>query len=125
MKNRTWIIILSAAVIVCGILWLCILNSASPSEIAGIYQDGKLVEQIDLNGVTEEREITLSGEYGKNTIYISHGHIEMKSAQCPDKLCVKHGALENSSTPIVCLPNKVVIQFENTALGSDAKTGAV
>ncbi len=124
MKTRTWIIILSSAVIVCAVLWMFILNSSSPSKIVGIYQDGSLVEKIDLNSVTDEREITLNGKFGKNIIFISHGHIEMKSAECPDKICVKHGALEIGGTPIVCLPNKVVIQFEETPYGADAKTGA-
>lgn len=125
MKTRKWIIILSLAVIVSAVLWLFILNWSSPSEIVGIYQNGNLIEKIDLNSVTQEREITLSGEYGENIILLSHGHIEMKSAECPDKICVKHGALETSATPIVCLPNKVVIQFENTYDNIDAKTGAV
>ncbi|MCH5300930.1 MAG: NusG domain II-containing protein [Ruminococcus sp.] len=123
MKTRTWIIVLSSAVIVFAIWWLFISNSLSPSKIVGIYQNGNLVEKIDLNSVTGEREITLSGEFGKNVVLVSHGHIEMKSAECPDKICVKHGALEKSGTPIVCLPNKVVIQFEDTSDDVDAKTG--
>lgn len=123
MKTRTWIIVLSSAVIVCTIWWLFISIFSSPSKIVGIYQNGNLVEKIDLNSVTGEREITLSGEFGKNVVLVSHGHIEMKSAECPDKICVKHGALEKSGTPIVCLPNKVVIQFEDTPDDVDAKTG--
>lgn len=123
MKTRTWIIVLSSAVIVCTIWWLFISIFSSPSKIVGIYQNGNLVEKIDLNSVTGEREITLSGEFGKNVVLVSHGHIEMKSAECPDKICVKHGALEKSGTPIVCLPNKVVIQFEDTSDDVDAKTG--
>ncbi len=125
MKTRTWIIILSSVVIVCAILWMSILNSLSPSKIVGIYQDGNLVEKIDLNSVTYQREITLTGEFGKNTIYISNEHIEMKSAECPDKLCVKHGELKSGGTPIVCLPNRIVIQFEDDSKEADAKTGAV
>lgn len=125
MKNRTWIIILSSAVIVCAALWLFISNYSSPSQIVGIYQDSKLVEKIDLGGVTGEREITLSGEYGENVILISNGHIRMKSADCPDKLCVEHGELKSGGTPIVCLPNKVVIKFEGSSDIADAKTGAV
>lgn len=125
MKTRVWIIILSLAVLVCAVWWMLVSAPSYPSKIVGIYQNGSLVEKIDLNSVTGEREITLSGKFGKNTIFISHGHIEMKSAECPDKICVKHGALESSGTPIVCLPNKVVIKFESSSDGADAKTGAV
>lgn len=125
MRNRIWIIVFSSVLLVCAVCWLCISNSSSQSQIVGIYQNGSLVEKIDLNCVTGQREITLSGDYGNNTILISNGHIEMKSADCPDKLCVKHGELKNGSSPIVCLPNRVVIKFEETSYGADAKTGAV
>lgn len=125
MKNRIWIIIFLVAAILCLGVWLFISKVSSPSKVVGIYQNGSLVEKIDLNGVTGRREITLSGEYGDNVILVSNGHIEMKSADCPDKICVEHGELKSSASPIVCLPNKVVIKFESSTDGADAKTGAV
>lgn len=125
MTNRIWIVVFSFVAVLCLALWLFISSVSSQSMIVGIYKDGSLVEKIDLNVVTGEREITLSGEYGDNVILVSNGHIKMKSADCPDKLCVNHGELKSSSSPIVCLPNKVVIKFENGTDGADAKTGAV
>lgn len=125
MKNRIWIIIFSVVAVLCLAIWLFFSNISSPSRVVGIYKDGSLVEKIDLNSVTGEREITLSGDLGDNVILVSNGRIEMKSADCPDKLCVEHGELKVSSSPIVCLPNKVVIKFENSTDGADARTGAV
>lgn len=125
MTNRIWIIVFSVVALLCLAIWLFISNASSQSMIVGIYKDGSLVEKIDLNSVTGEREITLSGDFGDNVILVSNGRIEMKSADCPDKLCVKHGELKSSSSPIVCLPNKVVIKFEENTDGADAKTGAV
>ena len=125
MTNRIWIVVFSFVALLCLGVWLFISNASSPSKVVGIYKDGSLVEKIDLNSVTDEREITLSGNYGDNVILVSNGHIEMKSADCPDKLCVEHGELKVSSSPIVCLPNKVVIKFENSTDGADARTGAV
>ena len=125
MTNRIWIIVFSVVALLCLAIWLFISNAFSQSMIGGIYKDGSLVEKIDLNSVTGEREITLSGDFGDNVILVSNGRIEMKSADCPDKLCVKHGELKSSSSPIVCLPNKVVIKFEENTDGADAKTGAV
>ena len=125
VKNRIWIIVFSVAALICFGVWLFISNVSSPTNVVGIYKDGGLVDKIDLNSVTNEYEITLSGEYGDNIILVSNGHIKMKSAYCPDELCVEHGELKNSYSPIVCLPNKVVIKFENSTGGADAKTGAV
>lgn len=125
MTNRIWIVVFSFVALLCLGIWLFISNASSPSKVVGIYKDGSLVEKIDLNSVTGEREITLSGNYGDNVILVSNGRIEMKSANCPDKICVEHGELKSSSSPIVCLPNKVVIKFEGSTDGADAKTGAV
>lgn len=125
VKNRIWIIVFSVAALICFGMWIFISNVSSPTNVVGIYKDGGLVDKIDLNSVTNEYEITLSGEYGDNIILVSNGHIKMKSADCPDELCVEHGELKNSYSPIVCLPNKVVIKFENSTGGADAKTGAV
>ena len=125
MKNRIWIIIFSVVAVLCLAIWLFFSNISSPSRVVGIYKDGSLVEKIDLNSVTDEREITLSGDFGDNVILVSNGRIEMKSADCPDKICVEHGELKSSSSPIVCLPNKVVIKFEGSTDGADARTGAV
>lgn len=125
MTNRIWIVVFSFVALLCLGIWLFISNVSSPSKVVGIYKDGSLVEKIDLNSVTGEREITLSGDLGDNVILVSNGRIEMKSADCPDKICVEHGELKSSSSPIVCLPNKVVIKFEENTDGTDAKTGAV
>lgn len=124
MKNRIWILIFSAVLLVCALAWLYISNF-SGSKVVGIYQNGSLVEKVDLNTVTANHEIALTGDSGKNVILLSHGSIKMKSAECPDKICVNHGELVNSASPIVCLPNKIVIKFENSANDTDAKTGAL
>lgn len=123
MKNRIWILIFSAVLLVCVFAWMYISNF-SDSKVVGIYQNGSLVEKVDLNTVTAPREITLTGDSGKNVILLSQGSIKMKSAECPDKICVNHGELANSASPIVCLPNKIVIKFEDSANYTDAKTGA-
>ena len=125
MTNRIWIVVFSFVALLCLGIWLFISKVLSPSKVVGIYQNGSLVEKIDLNSVTDDREITLSGDLGDNVILVSNGRIEMKSADCPDKICVEHGELKSSSSPIVCLPNKVVIKFEGSTDGADAKTGAV
>ncbi len=123
MKNRFWIIIFSAVLIISAGLWILISNLSLSANIVGIYQNNRLIKKIDLNSVTEPYEITISGEAGKNIVQVSNGHIKMKSAQCPDKICVNHGELISNTSPIVCLPNKIVIKFENSSENIDVKTG--
>jgi len=47
---------------------------------------------------------------GTNTAVIENGSVYMKSATCPDKLCVHQGKVSDSAKKIICLPNKVVIE---------------
>ena len=50
----------------------------------------------------------------------------MTSASCPDKVCVHRGKLSEKASPIVCLPNRVLIQYQDNKGGDvDAVTGAV
>ena len=55
----------------------------------------------------EERMIALSE--GKNQIVIKDGYVYMEYAECPDKLCIKQGAIQNQGESIICLPNKVIV----------------
>lgn len=123
MKNRIWIIIFSAVIVVCALIYFFTIGSFSNAQYVGIYQDNVLIEKINLDTLTDDRKITLIGEYGKNDILLSQGHIKMLSAQCPDQTCVKHEELKKGGTPIICLPNKIVIKWENTTEDYDAKTG--
>ena len=55
----------------------------------------------------EERTIVLSD--GRNQIVIKDGCAYMEHAECPDKLCIKQGAIQNQGESIICLPNKVIV----------------
>jgi len=113
-KNKTffWVLVFAAAVVIC----LCIyfLRPKERSDVALIYQDGELLYTIDLNKVTEDYEILLEREGSGNKVLVSKNSICMKDADCPDGVCVDHGELKDNSSPIVCLPNRVVIKFQTS-----------
>lgn len=50
-----------------------------------------------------------------NTCEIKNGSVRMIEATCPDKLCIKQKAVDNTGGTIICLPNKVIIEGEKTA----------
>lgn len=80
--------------------------------VADIYQDGKLLASIPLNSVDAPCCFTVTGENGcVNELEVRSGSIGMVSADCPDKLCVHQGFIDRPGPPIVCLPNKLVIQL--------------
>lgn len=77
-------------------------------RIAIIKQGGKVIERIDLDAVSEPREIRLPGKYNE-TVRVEKGRIRFQEADCPDKICVKTGWLEKPGDTAVCLPNRAVV----------------
>jgi len=88
-------------------------------KFACIFEDGKLVHKIDLTQVTKAYTIELDG----NIVFVEKGKISIIEADCPDKLCIKQGAIENGARPIVCLPNNVVIKLTDDEGDVDLTTG--
>lgn len=106
MKTKGWVIFFSAVLLACTAYIL--FQPKSSSSVAGIYKDGELIQKIDVSNVTEAYTIDLDG---KNTVLVAPNSISMCDAKCPDGVCVAHGPLKKGGTPIICLPNKVVIKW--------------
>ncbi len=102
-----------AAALCAGILLYNTLRSEGQS--ASIYKDGKLTQTVDLNN---KNSYTI--DIGTNTILVQDGMVRMKSATCPDKLCVKQGQIHNKGEAIICLPNKVVVEINGIREDIDA-----
>ncbi|MCM1190443.1 MAG: NusG domain II-containing protein [bacterium] len=100
--------------ILCAASLWSVLSPRRPSSgcIADIYQDGKLIASIPLNDISEPHTFTVTGENGgENRVEVRPGSIGIVSADCPDKLCVRQGFVSSLGLPIVCLPNRLVIEL--------------
>ena len=116
MERKTKIfIILFAALFLFGSGAFLLLKNAGGGTTAEIYSDGSLIETIDLNAVVTPYDIEVEFDGGHNTVHVEHGAISVSFADCPDKLCVKQGTIEDSAIPIVCLPHRLVIQVGESA----------
>jgi len=80
--------------------------------LAVIKQDGQVIERIDLDQVTEKREIILPGPYHE-IIEVEPGRIRFQAADCPDKICVHSGWLQQPGDMAVCIPNRAVVKIED------------
>ena len=121
-KASTWIIIFSALILL-SLVYIFISGTAQ-EKIAVIKSDGKTVKTINLENTDSPYTFEISGQNGSNTIYVENGRISVINADCPDKLCVRRGAVSSPAVPIVCLPNKLVITIKtNSASEPDAVTG--
>ena len=119
-SNRFWILLLCLTVAVClGCVFLIPLFS-SPGSVAEIYWNGKLLHTFPLD---KPIEYTLSSPNGgSNTIVVQDGRVCVSHATCPDQVCVNQGWVNTDATPIVCLPNQLVIQIKGGEQDLDAAT---
>lgn len=124
--NKTaWLLsgLLVLLAILC-ILWLSIARRTTKHYIARVYQDGVLLQSIDLSLVDTPYEFTVTGNNGEsNTLRITSDSVGIISANCPNRICVKQGYIHSSLFPITCLPNRLVVQLiPKDASGPDAVT---
>lgn len=117
MKTKHWIMVFVGLALV---LLAILLLRPKQSGLVGIYRDGRLIETVDL---TKDRTIPLDGTAGGATAAVQDGEIYMESAECPDQICVEHGPLHPGGTPIVCLPNRLSIQWIERDAAVDAVSG--
>ena len=98
-------------ILLTGIICFAGYQLFSPSgRTAVITINGKTAEKLSL---TESggRDITLKEAEGI-VIEINNGRIRVKSADCPDKICVNTGYISKVGEKIVCLPKKLIIEIK-------------
>ncbi len=107
MKNRTWAMVIGGVLLLClGLSALVLLPGAAATR-AELWLDGELYRTVDLR---IDQEIRLESERGYNIVTVEGGKIAVSQASCPDHYCMKRGFCDRG-TAIVCLPNRLVIEF--------------
>lgn len=112
--------------LLCGAAWFFMNRGTGESRMtAEIYRNNVLVRTVDLGAVTEPYLFTVEGEIGANVIAVEPGRIRVQEADCPDQVCVNQGWQADGVLPIVCLPNKLVIQLTASEGTSTDNTAAL
>ena len=117
MKKK-WPYILVGVILMVGILGCIFVLQRPDTSMVEIIQDGQVLHRLDL-AKAEDQVFEVEYDGRINTIEIKDHQIHMMKAECPDKTCVNMGWLD-SSAPIVCLPNHLVIQFAGSNEAVDA-----
>lgn len=114
------VLLLTAA----GAAAFLMLRPGAEGHVARITVDGQVVEEIDLSQVETPYTLTLDGPGGfSNEILVEKGRICVEHAGCPDQVCVRQGFISDGTAPIVCLPNKMMIEILGGGGDLDAATG--
>ena len=118
--SKKYFIVLGLLLIIAAagiIIWFIMKNAEHEHPVAEIIQDGKLLRTIPLS---EDTEFTIECAEGFNTVTVKASAVMISSADCPDLICVKTGAISGGAVPIVCLPHRLEIRVVNSE-GTDAK----
>ena len=106
MKTKYWILLLALLLAVCAGLSFLSFGGEAASR-ARITSNGREVRTVDLSF---DQEFTVQTEDGYNVVTVKDGKIAVTEASCPDHHCMARGFC-NSGAQIVCLPNRLVIEF--------------
>ncbi|MBE6740755.1 MAG: NusG domain II-containing protein [Ruminococcaceae bacterium] len=112
LKLKKGDIIIAVCVLVAAALIFCAVYFLSPEgNTVKIEVDSKTLASFPLD---ENRTYNIE-KNGKttNTVVIKDKKVSVSSADCPDKICVKHKEISKSGESIICLPNRVVVSIEN------------
>lgn len=63
--------------------------------------------------IHEDQVIEIPTEHGTNVLVIKDGKAKMKSAGCPDQVCVKHSPIHYNHDMIICMPNEIIVEVYN------------
>jgi hypothetical protein len=82
-----------------------------------VYHNGSLLEEIDLrkDGIKE-----LHVAEGRMKLEVSKGRIRVLQSSCPRGLCIQAGWITTGRMPIVCVPNKILIEIKGCDYQYDA-----
>ena len=109
--------LISGLLAVCAVLSVWLLWPSKATQ-AQIVSDGVVIATVDLH---KDQQFTIQGyNGGENVVTVKDGKIAVTEASCPDHYCMQRGFC-NGGTAIVCLPNRLVIEF----LGAQEVDGAV
>lgn len=114
-STKFWIIVIAAVLLLSVAASAFVLLYHGAGNTVSVTQDGKVIKRINLDTVTSPYEFVVTGENGSNTVRVEQGRICVTDASCPDHVCVNTGWISDGAIPIVCLPNKLVIQVDSAA----------
>lgn len=112
MKKADFIII-AVVLALAGVILLAnyvrVTLYAGNAPAVEMYVDGELYKKVYITN--KERTIEVDTEYGKNTVKVHDGGVEIVEADCPDELCKGFGFKTEPGDQIVCLPHHLYIEI--------------
>lgn len=101
--KRGDMILLTVLLTVSAAMGILFAVSQPKPEYVSVREDGMEIARLPLN---IDRVYRINDS---NTIEISGKSVRMTEASCPDRICIKTGAISRSGQSIVCAPHRIVV----------------
>ena len=108
-SHRNDIFLAAGLLLLGGALALFLWLTRQAGGTVSVRIDGKAVMELPLS---EDAELVLGGGGHTNTLVIRDGKARVVEASCPDRICVRQGAIQYAGESIVCLPHRLVVTVE-------------
>ncbi len=108
-KTRNDIIFILSLLLIVSLVGVCSFVLREEGDMVKVTVDGRLYGAYPLY---EDAVVELqAGEDGgqRNVLVIRGGEAYVKTATCPDGICVRHRPISRNGESIACLPHKVAI----------------
>lgn len=89
---------------------------------ATVKHRGRVAAQVALSTLTEEKKITIDGQYHL-TVTLTKDGVSVTESDCPGQDCVHTGRITRAGQSIVCLPEQVVVTLEGKTSAPDVVLG--
>lgn len=110
LKKGDIFVVVIILVVAGGLYFSGLLQPGEKGGEAVVYVEGKEEARLSLD---DDKEIVVETKEGYNVVKVENGKVFVREADCPDKVCVNHGAISLVNESITCLPHKMIIEIEN------------
>ena len=108
-SHRNDIFLVAVLLLLGGALALFLQFTRQTGGTVSVQIDGKTVMELPLS---EDTVLVLGEGAHTNTLVIKGGKAQVVEASCPDRICVRQGAIQYTGESIVCLPHRLVVTVE-------------
>jgi hypothetical protein len=110
------------ATVLLAACWGILTFRISEGTRAIVYVADRKYAWYELTG--EKRTISVPTRIGPVRLEIGAGSARVIDSPCPNKLCIKTGAVRHSHEEIVCLPAQLLIVLDGPPISGSGKDGA-
>ena len=115
MSTKRWILVFFGIILLCAAM-LVFRSRNSSSDTVVVTSDGTTICTLNLSEVDVPYSFTVDYHGSTNTIQITQETVWVSHADCSNQVCVDHGPLLPDGSPITCLPNRLIIQWADSAV---------